>query len=267
MGRISGKSGAVYVGQQIIDACDVVWSEQVDADVTASLDTGDYKVGGGSCKFVCAAGLGAGDIIASQAIGALDLTGYDTLMAWLKSSVLTAAADIQLQMDDNAMLASPTTTTDIPILAAGEWRLCVMPQDLSGAGAIISIGLLYTVDIGAADIWIDHIMAAKAVAGIRSWTLDYVMNTQETTGFDSSGHKTFVPTIDEWAGSFEGFKDGAPLAIGSVVHLQLRESAVATQAWIGSAIITAIHPNVAVDGVAMYSYDFQGTKELAVPTA
>ena len=267
MARISGKAGAVYVGQQIIDACDVVWSEQVDADVTASLDTGDYKAGVGSCKFVCAAGLGAGDIIASQAIGALDLTGYDTLMAWVKSSVLTAAADLQLLLDDTALCASPVTTTDIPIISAGEWRLCIMAEDLSGAGAIISVGLKYTVDIGAADIWIDHIQAAKAVAGIRSWTLDAVMNTQETTAFDSSGHKTFVPTLDEWAGSFEGFKDGPPLTKGTVVNLQLRESATVTQYWAGLAIITAVHPSTSVDGVVMYSYDFQGTKELAVPTA
>jgi len=110
-------------------------------------------------------------------------------------------------------------------------------------------------------------IATVPVAGIRSWTLDVVMNTQETTGFDSGGHKDFLPTIDEWAGSFEGFKDGAPLAIGTEVALELEESATANQEWTGQAIITAVHPNAAVDGVVMYSYDFQGTGVLVLATA
>lgn len=100
------------------------------------------------------------------------------------------------------------------------------------------------------------------IAGIKSWTLDYVMNIAETTGFDSSGHKTFLPTIDEWSGSFEGYKDAAPQTIGTAIDLELRESQTSTQKWAGSAIITAIHPSVSVDGLAIYSYDFQGTAAL-----
>ena len=267
MARLKGCGGAVYVEQQVIEDCEDVWNEQVDGDVTASLDTSDYKVGSGSNKFVCAAPLGAGDIIASEVIVALDITGYTTLMMWAKSSVLTAAADLQLLLDDTAMCASPVITSDLPILEADVWKLCVMAETLTGATAIISVGLNYAVDIGAADIRIDHIVAAKAVAGIRSWSLDHVMNIEDTTGFDSSCHKTFAPTVDEWAGTFEGFKDGAPLDIGSVVLLELRESGTATQQWRGNAIVTAIHPNVPVAGVVAYSYDFQGTGKLEVASA
>lgn len=100
------------------------------------------------------------------------------------------------------------------------------------------------------------------IAGIKSWTLDYIMSVAETTGFDSSGHKTFIPTIDEWSGSFEGYKDAAPQTIGTEIALELRESQTATQKWAGQAIITAIHPATATDGVVTYSYDFQGTATL-----
>lgn len=110
-------------------------------------------------------------------------------------------------------------------------------------------------------------IAAAAVAGIRTWSLDYVMNVEDTTGFDSSCHKGFTATIDEWAGTFEGFKDGAPLAIGTEVALELEEAATANQEWTGQAIITAVHPSTPVDGVVTYSYDFQGTGALVVASA
>jgi len=105
------------------------------------------------------------------------------------------------------------------------------------------------------------------VAGIKSWTLDYVYNTAEGTGFDSSGHKEFKPTLDEWSGSFEGSKDGAPISIGTEVALELEESATAGQEWTGQAIITAVHSSVTVEGLVTYSYDFQGTGALTVASA
>lgn len=104
-------------------------------------------------------------------------------------------------------------------------------------------------------------------AGIKSWTLDYVFTALETTGFDTSGHKTFIPGIDEWSGSFEGYKDAAPISIGTEVALELEESSTSNQEWTGQAIITAIHPSTSVDGLVLYSYDFQGTATLTKASA
>lgn len=110
-------------------------------------------------------------------------------------------------------------------------------------------------------------VATATVAGIRAWTCDHTFATLETTGFDSSGHKAFIPGIDEWSGTFEGFKDGAPLTIGTEIALILKEAtAVATQWWTGQAIIMGRHPNASVDGAVTYSYDFQGTAALVGPT-
>lgn len=105
-------------------------------------------------------------------------------------------------------------------------------------------------------------ITAASVAGIKSWSLDYSFTALESTGFDSSGHKTFIPGIDEWSGSFEGYKDGAPLTVGTEIALELEESSTANQEWTGQAIITAIHPATSVDGLVLYSYDFQGTAAL-----
>ncbi|MBU2060032.1 MAG: hypothetical protein KKB38_20145, partial [Gammaproteobacteria bacterium] len=106
-----------------------------------------------------------------------------------------------------------------------------------------------------------------AVTGIKSWTVDYVFDALEGTGFDSSGHRVYTPGLDGWSGSFEGYKDGTPLTIGTEVALILKESATATQKWYGQAIITGAHPAGAVDGLIAISYDFQGTGALTIPTA
>jgi len=267
MSRLKGSGGAVYVGQATIDNCEDAWNEQVDTDVTASLDTDDYKIGSGSCKFEVAAGLTDGDIIASEVVS-VDLSAYTQVLWWAKSSVaINTAGDLQMLLDEDALCASPLTV-NFPALAANTWTPCSTAADMSDYDATISVGVkLAANDPGAFNLWLDHIMAAKSVAGIKSWSIDYTMNVEDVTGFDSSGHKAFIPTIDEWSGSFEGFKDGAPLSIGSVVLLELRESSTSTQQWRGSAIVTAVHPNVGVAGVVTYGYDFQGTGALTVASA
>ena len=106
------------------------------------------------------------------------------------------------------------------------------------------------------------------VAGIKSWSLDYVGDALETTDFGDSGHKTYIAGLDGWSGSFSGFKDGAPQSLGLISGvIELRESTDSTQKWTGTALITGIHPSVDVDGVAGMSYDFQGTGVLSVPSA
>ncbi len=268
MARIAGYGGAVYVGSQLVEDMEDVWNEQVDGDVTATADTTDYKVGSAAGKFVCAALLANGDIIASEVVTSMDLSTYNTLLYWAKSSVaINGVGDLQLLIDNNAMCASPLTA-NFPTLAAGVWKYCKTSIDLSTMVAAISVGVKLTAnDPGAFTLWTDNITAAKAVAGIKSWKLDYVFEVVDVTGFDSGGARVFVPTIKGWSGSFEGYKDGAPLTIGSVVGLELQETSTATQQYRGSAIITGLHPSTSVDGVVMYSYDFQGTHELFAPSA
>ncbi len=269
MSRLAGYGGAVYVGVTTIEDCEDIWNEYVDAQVTASADTTDYKVGSASAKFICpAAGIANGDIIASEVISSTNLTACNTVLFWAKSSVaITTAADLQILIDEDALCASPLTV-DIPALVANTWKFCKAAVDFTGYDQAISVGAKLTAnDPGDFTLWLDHIQGAKAIAGIKSWKLDYVFEVQDVTGFDSGGARVFVPTIKSWAGSFDGYKDGAPLTIGSVVGLELQESSTATQQYRGSAIITGHHPSNSVDGVVIYSYDFQGTHALELPMA
>jgi hypothetical protein len=138
----------------------------------------------------------------------------------------------------------------------------------SAATAVISVGIkLQANDPGAATMYLDHIVAAAQIVGIREWSLDDTANVVDSSGFSDGQDKVFTVTMNEWSGSFNGFKDGAPLGKGTVIGIELRESSTSTQMWRGSAIITNRRPQQSVDGLTMYSYDFQGIHGLEAPTA
>jgi len=166
--------GFMYIGleaTQVIEDCEDVWDTKPGANFTLSLDTGDFKVGSGSCKAVIVAGAGAGDIIA-EPITSLNLSDYTGVKLWIKCSIATSAGDLCLLLDDTANCASPVETISLPALTAGQWtRVFVRLADPSLCTAIISVGLEYNVDIGACIIRIDDIKAESSY---------YYMDTGET---------------------------------------------------------------------------------------
>ena len=105
--------------------------------------------------------------------------------------------------------------------------------------------------------------------GIKSWSLDYTVAMLDTTDFADAGVKTFIPGCTEWSGSFEGYKDGTPVALttGASILLKLYETQTLNEFWTGQAFITAVHVTVDFDGIVSYSYDFQGTDDLTVAAA
>ncbi|MFA5439592.1 hypothetical protein [Dehalococcoides sp.] len=265
MSVVSGKLGGVFTSALLIENCEAAWDELVDGDVTASADSTDVKVGAYSAKFACAAGLGAGDIIAANDIASKDLSAYKKIYAWVKSSVALDAGDVQLLLDDTAQCASVLKSLNLPALSANTWtRVLLDLGDASSLTAVISVGLKQVVDKGAFNLWIDDIEALKAIAGIKSWQLDYTVDILDSTSFIDAGARTFSPGSTQWGGSFEGYKYGAPLGIGSEVILALAESATTGQAWIGNAYISGAHVTSSLDALVTYSYDFQGTGSVEV---
>ena len=110
--------------------------------------------------------------------------------------------------------------------------------------------------------------AASNVTGVKGWSIDYTVGIVDTTDFASAGVRDILPSVSQWSGSFEGLKDGAPLALaGASISLALKETQTATQKFTGSAYITGVHASVAHDGTVNYSYDFEGTGILTIPIA
>jgi hypothetical protein len=154
--------------RRTIENCDSVWTELVDGDVTATADTEMKRQGSASNKFVLAAGIDAGDIIATNSIESTDFSKFTHVEFFIYSTVATSAGDIQLLLDNTAQCASPLETLSVPALTADTWtwvRVALDNPELDTA--IISVGLKHTVDIGAATIYLDGI--ETTVDGSEDW--------------------------------------------------------------------------------------------------
>jgi len=270
--KLAGKSGDVYVANVLLASCETIWTNGTKG--VAALDTTYVKVGSGSAKCTLAATPGTEAVAMYQTIvgGAVNISTYSHILLWARSVPTTEAGDYRISIGTGAAAATPTTYVSLPILTANTWKYChcseVVDFEMADTSAGTIIGL-YTWANGAEGdiIYLDDIRAAKVIAGINAWNLDYTTDALETTDFVSAGARSYIAGASSWSGSFSGYKDGAPLSIGSEYGLELAESATTTQMWLGNAIIMAVHPSTSFDGTVQYSYDFQGTGSLTVASA
>ena len=161
-----------------IHACATTFDEATDGDFTQSLDTKDRKQGTQSLKMVIAVGASAGDFV-TDSITSKDLSRYDTIEMWVKSTVATSAGNLKLLLDDTASCASPLETLSIPALTADTWTFVRMSlANPETDTAIISVGLEYDSDLGACTVWIDDISAVEndtaewTTLDRRNWRVD-----------------------------------------------------------------------------------------------
>ena len=161
-----------------IHACGTTFDEKTDSDFTQSVDTKDKKQGVQSLKMVIAAGGAAGDFV-TDSITSKNLSGYDTIEMWVKSTVATSAGNLKLLLDDTASCGSPLETLSIPALTADTWTFVRMSlANPETDTAIISVGLEYDADIGAGTVWIDDIVAVAndtaewTTLDRRNWKID-----------------------------------------------------------------------------------------------
>lgn len=144
-----------------IHDCDVVWDELVDGDVTASIDSD--VLNDSALKLVVAAGAGAADILATDNINSLDLTGKDEITIEVYSTVALDAGDLQVLLDDTALCASPVESLDIPATSAYTKTTHVISlANPSSDSAIISVGIKMVVDKGAFTVYVNNIKAVQS---------------------------------------------------------------------------------------------------------
>lgn len=146
-------------GTLIHDAT-TAWDEAAaPSNVTRSVDTQDYKLPAGSNKFVIAGAFTTG-VISSKAISSLNLSKYDYVEFWIKSTIATVEGDFTLLLDNTALVASALETLSIPALVADTWtfvRVALANPDTDTA--IISVGLNAANNIAANTIWINDVRA------------------------------------------------------------------------------------------------------------
>ena len=156
--RLSGVYSRVYVESTVIHDATTEWDEAAaPANVTRTVDAKDYKFGGASNRFAIAGGFTTG-VVSSKAIASLDLSGYDYVEFWVKSTTATVAGDFTLLLDNTALVASALETLTIPALVADTWtfvRVALGNPELDTA--IISVGLNAVNNIAANTIWVSDV--------------------------------------------------------------------------------------------------------------
>ena len=138
-------------------SCNTAMDENVDSDFTITADTKMKKQGTASNRIVIADGASAGDIV-TDSITSKDISEYDYIEFWIRSSVATSAGNLKILLDNTANCASPLETLSVPALSADTWTFCrVALSNPESDTAIISVGLEYDSDLGACTVWIDDI--------------------------------------------------------------------------------------------------------------
>ena len=99
---------------------------------------------------------------------------------------------------------------------------------------------------------------------INAWKLDFTADALETTDFSTTGWRSFVAGLRQWAGSVEAYVDGtnqmtiADVSSSASIYLHNDTNHYFT----GTAICTGVHPSVGVEGIQTQTIDFQGTGTL-----
>tara|TARA_R100000781_G_scaffold61496_3_gene39237 strand:+ start:2746 stop:4026 length:1281 start_codon:yes stop_codon:yes gene_type:complete len=146
-----------------LHACGTTFDETTDSDITQAVSTEDYKRDGSSLKLTIAAGASAGDKI-TDSISSVDLSKYDFIEFWIKSTVATSAGNLKIHLDNGTVTAdgNDLESLNVPALTADTWKYCrVALSNPESDTAIVSIGLEYDSDLGACTVFLDDIKAVK----------------------------------------------------------------------------------------------------------
>ena len=149
--------------------CNTAWDSNVNSTIAASVDTEDKKQGTGSLKLITTSADGgdvAGDTFTSK-----DISKYDYIEFWVKSTIDTSAGNLKIHLHSAAItegLAADTSSSgtleklSLPALSADAWTYCRLKlanpeKDI----AIIAIAIEHDANLADCQIRLDDIKAVQ----------------------------------------------------------------------------------------------------------
>lgn len=147
---------------ELVSATDAVWTT-IDGDVTATIDS-EVQVRGSSMKLVIAAGVTAGDDLATNSFGAIDISRFTHLEFWIRSTNTLTAGDLNIVLSD---AEGTEETLSVPAVdSADTWTFhriaFASPEDNT---AITTLAIDFTVDGGAYTLWVEDFQAVDNESG------------------------------------------------------------------------------------------------------
>ena len=162
--------------------CETAFDSNVTSTIVASIDTEDKKQGSGSMKLVTTDAYG-GDI-AGDTYTAKDISKYDYLECWIKSTVATSSGNLKIHLHSAAITegianSGSLESLNVPALTADTWtyvRIALANPETDTA--IIAIALEHDADLADCQIRLDDIrVVASATITWETvpnqlWTID-----------------------------------------------------------------------------------------------
>ena len=149
---------------QLSDA-DAAWTDM--SSVTATIDSTDKKEADASGELAVAASKTG--LLAYEAVSPTeDLSSYDSISLWVKSSLATSAGDLQVRLSTSATCATAAEDIDLPALAANTWKNAVVGITSSTTRTSIAcVGLVAaTAYSSAATVNFDDIVARGQITSV-----------------------------------------------------------------------------------------------------
>ena len=194
-----------------------VWTPS--ANITATLNTSDYKEGDCSDSIDIAAAFTTG-LAAYKATGSLNLSGYQQLSFWIKQTAGTVGASgaISLVLCSDALGATPVNTFSIEnLIVLNRWTPITIDLATNLGSSIQSIAFYVNTDNGAQTFLLSNIIACKASSSNDSLTLQSLIGKNISTDTfyaiqSINGARVMLdqdPTATPISTSLRGYCDGS----------------------------------------------------------
>jgi len=148
-----------------LHTCNSAWDSNVDATISASVDTEDKKQGTGSLKLITASS-GAGDI-AGDTFATKDISKYDYIEFWIKSTIATSENNLKIHLHNVAITevianSGSLEALGIPALSADTWTYCqIKLANPETDTAIIAIAIEHDANLADCQIRLDDIKVVQ----------------------------------------------------------------------------------------------------------
>jgi hypothetical protein len=141
-----------------IDTCETAWT--ASANVTASTQT-TRKEGSNAVQLAIAAGFTTG-LVAYRATGTLDLSAYNNISFWIRTSIATAANTFRIDLCSDTAGATPVHSFTIDTaFAANTYKPITFKNGAALSSSIQSVAIRALLDPGTNNILIDNIIACN----------------------------------------------------------------------------------------------------------
>lgn len=152
-----------------LDDGDDIWDDP-GASLTLSSETTDKKQGTASSEIDVETAFTTGLIGSEDISPTVDLSSYESISFWVKSSVTTSAGQLQLVIDNSTGCGSASESIDLPVLTADTWKdVNVGISNGTTRSAIACVGLNVATDLSTTSstkINIDDVEARGQITSV-----------------------------------------------------------------------------------------------------